>query len=268
MQVWKVRSLLDTALVRTLLRTHTIWSKFLPSFYYPYKFSGGRIYLDVTESPMMLARVLGQYEQAKHKAIEMFLSHGKTFIDVGANKGDFSLLAAHIVGPEGRILSFEPAPDNCEWIRRSIVKNSYGNIDLYEIALSNENGEAELHLGEKSGWHSLIPGQPHRKKEIIPVKTRRLDDFIEEIQFFRPIDIIKIDVEGAEMHVLRGARNVLAKNQRIIVLLDIHPQLGVDPKEVCLYLEDLDFSLYEEKPPFTNRIRNGSGLYSLIARRK
>jgi len=267
MELWKVRAAARDKVKSLVLRTHPIWSKVMPGFYYPYKFSGGRIYLNIKESQMMLARALGRYEIAKHKALQAFLSRGGIFIDVGVNKSDFSLLASRLVGPEGRVMSFEPAPDNCHWIRRSIEKNGYTNIDLYEIALSDENGDAQLYLGKKSGWHSLISGQPDRDRGAIQVKTRRLDDFLDEIGFKRPINVMKVDVEGADMHVLRGAHNALLNNDKIVLLLDIHPDLGVNSEEVCAYLGELGFSLFADKAPFTHKIQDCEWLYSLIAMR-
>src|SRR5450755_4229427 len=143
-----------------LLTTYPIWSSLVPRFYYPYKFEGGRIYLNIKESRMMLQRALGCYEVTKHQAFKHFLRPGATFVDVGCNKGDFSLLASRLVGPEGRVLSFEPHPENCRWIRKSIAKNEYRNIELYELALSDTNGTAQLHIGEKSGFHTLLAGKP------------------------------------------------------------------------------------------------------------
>lgn len=248
-----------------LLKTYPVWSSVVPDFYYPYKFEGGRIYLNIKESRMMMQRALGCYELSKHQAFKQFLRPGATFVDVGCNKGDFSLLASRLVGPQGRVLAFEPHPENCRWIRRSIAKNEYRNIDLYELALSDANGVAQLHLGEKSGFHTLLAGKPQREKGTIEVQTRRLDDLLEEVRFERPIDAIKIDVEGADMHVLRGARETISRNRGIVVFFDVHPNLGVNPKEVCDYLRGLGLALFAEQPPFDIPIRDHSSLDALIA---
>ena len=238
------------------------------SFYYPYRFSGGRLYLNIAESPMMLARVLGLYEVNKHKAIKSLLRPGNTFIDIGVNKGDFSLLAAKIVGEAGHVLSFEPEPTNVRWTKKSIDLNGYDNIQLFEIALSDENGEATLYLGKKSGFNTLVPNQRARDCGIINVKTKTLDRFLEEVEFNFSIDMIKIDVEGSEMEVLRGASRALSENNNVILLIDIHPRLGVDPENVCNYLMEEGFSIFHEKPPFSVPVTKYSRrLTSIIARR-
>jgi FkbM family methyltransferase len=248
-----------------LLKTYPVWSSVVPGFYYPYKLEAGRIYLNIKESRMMLQRALGCYEPSKHQAFKQFLRPGATFIDVGCNKGDFSLLASRLVGPQGRVLAFEPHPENCRWIRKSIAKNEYQNIELFELALSDVNGTAQLHLGEKSGFHTLLAGKPQREKGTIEVQTRRLDDLLAELRFDGPIDAIKIDVEGADMHVLRGARETISKNPGIVVFLDVHPHLGVDPQEVCEYLRGLGLALFSEEPPFDTAIQGHGSLDSLIA---
>jgi FkbM family methyltransferase len=255
---------------KLLLKTHRIWSRLLPRFYYPYRFAGGRIYLDIGESRAMLARVLGRYERAKHQAIEALLPPGGTFIDVGVNKGDFSLLAARIVGDAGRVIAFEPEPTNCHWIRKSIALNGYRNIELHQLALSDCNGEAQLYIGAKSGWHSLVSDRERETEDrrTIRVATRTLDAFLAEQGWERRVDMIKVDVEGADMEVLRGASGVLERNPDIVLLVDIHPHQGVDPTELCGYLKAKGFTLLREQAPFDIAVDDCTGLGSVIARRR
>lgn len=243
-------------------------SKNVQSFYYPYLFQGGRIFLDITESPMMLARALGRYEVNKHQLIQSILKPEQNFIDVGCNKGDFSLVASAIVGSRGSVLAFEPERDNCGWIRKSIDINGCRNIDLYQLALSNENGEASLYLGAKSGWHTLIPGQEYRNNDrVVSVPTRRLDDLLDEISFDKPVHMMKIDVEGADMHVLKGASRTIEENDGLTLLIDLHPELGVDVAELTDFLDDKGYSIFEEKLPLTPCGNDISGHHSIVAQR-
>lgn len=217
--------------------------------YQPYPVAGGIIYLDVNESKMMRARALGRYERNKMNVIMAWLKPGATFVDVGSNKGDFSLLAAKVVGSDGKVLSFEPEPSNCYWIQKSIEANGYENITLFEVALSAADGTALLYLGSKSGWHTLLPGRPKRSNGAITVMTRRLDSVLGEANQAR-VDMIKIDVEGAELEVLEGARQALSNNSGIVCLMDLHPYLGVDATEVFKILEELDLKVYKVQAPF------------------
>lgn len=245
-----------------------MWSWLIPSFYFPYRFSGGKIYLDIKESRTMLARALDLYELDKHKAIRAFFPAGGVFIDVGANKGDFSLAAAKIAGDKGTVFSFEPEPENCGWIEKSVRLNGYKNIFLHQVALGNENGSAPFYLGKKSGWHTLLTNQERRSKKVIDVRVRTLDSLLKEISFNKKIDMIKIDVEGSEMMVLRGAEETLKANKDIVLLVDIHPRMGVIAEEVCKFLISLGFSVFQEKEPFNVPVENYStGLFTIIAKR-
>ena len=216
------------------------------SGYKPYPFAGGLIYLDVDESPHMRRRVEGTYEPHKVAAVQRLLRAGGTFVDVGANKGDFSLIAARTAGPEGRVIAFEPAPENAIWARKSVELNGYPSVELLEIALSDSEGEARLHLGRKSGWHSLVPRPV--EQDAITVRTRTLDAVLAE-RGSPTVDMLKIDVEGAELAVLRGARQTLAQEHGMWILLDVHPDFEVDPAEVAQVLHAQGFELRSPEDP-------------------
>jgi FkbM family methyltransferase len=248
------------------VKSHAYLAPILPDRHLALPVPGGRIYLNVKESPMMLARAFRLYEVGKVRAIKALLRLGETFIDVGANKGDFTVLAASIVSAAGKVLSFEPEPTNCYWLRKSIRLNGYHNIALHEMALSDTDGEVNLYLGEKSGWHTLLPGKPRRDRGVIHVARRALDTVLEETGQEK-VDMIKIDVEGAELEVLRGAIRTLSSNKGIRLLLDIHPKLGVDPREVCLFLGELGFSMFRMRAPFDTPVQMDPSLKEVLARR-
>lgn len=247
------------------MRNHKSLAVFFRDRYAPYHFSGGSIYLNLKESPMMLARAFDLYEVSKMAAVRQFLRPGKTFVDVGGNKGDFALLAARLTGDSGKVLCFEPEPENCHWIRRSIELNGYSNVTLHEMALSDRDGTAQLHLGRKSGWHTLLTGQPDRDVGAITVRTAALDGILQSQP--TAVDIMKVDVEGAELSVLEGARRTLMANPNIVLLLDVHPQLGVKPEQVCALLSGMGFSLHSMEPPFDKPIDVRPDLQELVAYR-
>ncbi len=253
---------------KLIARTHKIWGKLIPSFYYPYKIPGGRCYLNITESVMMLNRAVGKFEVGRHEAIQKFLERGDIFIDIGACKGDYTLLASSIVGEKGRVLSFEPEPTNRKWLLKSVNLNGYTNITIYETALSNSNGKAQFYLGKKSGWHSLIPDLSTHGKGVIPITVRTLDDVIEEFGINGSVNMIKVDVEGSEMQVLEGASRTLDQHSLRTVLVDMHPMFGVNPYEVCKYLEGKGFVIYHEIPPFSTTVTEYANLTEIVARRE
>ena len=200
---------------------------------------GYNIYLNISESVMMLKRAMGKYESEKFSAIENVVQKGMVFLDIGANKGDFSLFAGQMVGSTGKIIAFEPEPNNCRWIRKSIQVNHFDNIVLMEIALSNENGDKKLFLGKKSGWHTLVKGQKDREEGEITIQTQKLDSIIDALNLTR-IDVMKIDVEGAEYDLIKGGEKAIEKF-RPIIFMDLHPELGVDVHKIYEFFKSRKF---------------------------
>jgi FkbM family methyltransferase len=215
---------------------------------------------------MMLERCFGFYEPEKTRAVQSFLKPGDTFVDVGGNKGDFAFLAAKLVGENGRVVCVEPEPTNIGWIRRSAELNGYTNIDLCNLALSNKDGESLLHLGSKSGFHTLLSGAPDREHGSIEVKTRTLDGLLQELKI-NSLNVLKIDVEGAEFQVLQGAAQAIRANPSIIVLLDLHPSLGVDPREIFDLLASLGLTACQMRPPYNIPAAPQPDTFEVLARR-
>jgi len=190
---------------------------------------------------MMLQRALGTYEADKFSAVERLLGPGDVFVDAGANKGDFALFAAPLVGVDGQVVAVEPEPENFNWLEKSVRLNGFTNVSLLQLALSDEaGGFAQLHLSKVSGWHSLTPRGSGG--DTIPVAVQSLDDLIaaEEIP---PPTGVKIDVEGWELRVLQGGEELFRTAEDLSVFIDLHPQLGVDPREIAEFLRDRGFRL-------------------------
>jgi FkbM family methyltransferase len=233
---------LSHRLAEALIRRHRSIRWLLPKGYHAYPFPGGRIYLDLRESPTMLARVLRSYERQKQRTLLRYLPMGGTFVDIGGNKGDFALIAARALAGTGHVVCVEPFPGNADWIRRSIERNGYRNIDVVEAALAAQDGAAKLHVGVQSGFHSLDPAAESRSIGAIEVPTRTLDGVLEELRIDR-VDVVKIDVEGGEEGVLAGAQRTLSGSRPLVLLLDLHPP-RVDPERVCGHLTELGFTLH------------------------
>ncbi len=213
-----------------LLRRHGRIRAVLPRGHHPYPAAGGWTYLDVRESPMMLARALRVYEPAKVRALQRIIKPGMTFVDVGGNKGDFALIAAKTTADRARVLCIEPEPDNVAWIRKSVARNRYTSVEVLDVALAERDGQDTLFLGPKSGWHTLVE-DPTLVVGTITVPTRTLDGVLAE-RGIDHVDVIKIDVEGAEDRVLAGGATTFSGTNPMTVLLDLHPK-RVDTLAVC-----------------------------------
>lgn len=158
----------------------------------------------------------------------------KNIFDIGSHIGYHSLFFSKLVGQKGKVFAFEPNPFNAKRIKENLDKNQISNVKLYQIALSSEDGETEFlfsdniesgtssggfieesdTLYEKSGYETDIGFQR------IKVQMLKIDD-LDEIKKGLRIDLMKIDVEGAESLVLEGAKNTIIK-QKPTIIVEIH----------------------------------------------
>lgn len=152
--------------------------------------------------------------------LEEILSPGKVFIDVGANFGVYTLVASKLVGETGSILAFEPTAQSFATLRRNIELNHFSNVRAFQVALAQERSKAWLYYGWDPVGNSLGK-DPHYDNEGEEVQIETLDKVLQE-NGIDHVDAIKIDVEGAEELVLRGAAGCLT-TQRPIVIFEFNP---------------------------------------------
>jgi FkbM family methyltransferase len=158
----------------------------------------------------------GSYERPIQQALAKYLRPGMVFYDVGANGGFFSLLGAQLVGPSGTVISFEPHPQTARQCRAQIDANGFRNVTVVTAAVSDKVGTHKFSDGEFSVMRSLQDAETAPKTII--VKTTTLDH---EISKFPPPDVLKIDIEGAEIDALRGA-DILLTEKKPIFLVEVH----------------------------------------------
>ncbi len=159
----------------------------------------------------------GSYEPEVSAAVHEELAEGATFVDIGANIGWFSLLAASLVGPTGRVIAIEPNPRNVALLRQSAKDNGFENIEVVAVALSERPGAAALETDGSNGRLILVDGPPTQAVEAsFVVATYPLDTVLNEVGAGR-VDAIKIDVEGAEPLVLRGATRTISESRPVLV---------------------------------------------------
>ena len=176
----------------------------------------------------------GQYEEATTRLLKELLSPGMFFMDIGAHVGYFSLLAAREVGARGKVVSFEPDPSNFSLLVKNAELNGYGELAAFNVAISNRAGEVTLFLsGLDNGRHSTYR-QDLPLRGNIPVQATTVDTFLEQ-QGWPEVDLVKIDVEGAEGDVLDGMSHFLKQRHAFGLIVELNPPLlvsaGVNPLE-------------------------------------
>jgi|UPI00036AB41C FkbM family methyltransferase len=154
--------------------------------------------------------------------IEPLMQHGlglikKNFIciDAGANQGIFSIPFAKIAGEHGKVIAIEPMKYAQEIIKNNARINNLSNIYVYNGVLSNKIGLATLDYTDGIGSSSIL--RDHGKKNLLEVNSNTIDNLYNEYSLNR-VDFIKLDVEGAELLALKGAKNILEKFKPIICL--------------------------------------------------
>jgi FkbM family methyltransferase len=141
------------------------------------------------------------------------LSLGSTFIDIGANVGFYSVLALDRVGPSGHIHCFEIDPRPLRALRKTVARLGAHNIDVNEVAVSDRDGILTFHPMLEHGHNKIDPEGESGKL----VRCVRLDTWVAERKLSR-VDVIKVDVEGAEKLVLEGARQTILRFKPLLLL--------------------------------------------------
>ncbi|VTU17454.1 methyltransferase, FkbM family [Variovorax sp. PBL-H6] len=151
--------------------------------------------------------------------IQKLLRPGETFVDVGANIGMHTLAAASAMQSSGRIIAFEPHPMTHDLLRKSLVLNGFaGMTETHQVAASNRTGHLPLHLGPTCGHHSLYPLEgAGQGATTIDVPLVRIDDMIDAST---SVDLMKIDVEGAELDVIEGAATTIGRNADLGIIME------------------------------------------------
>ena len=212
--------------------------------------AGGQSFVLAPEGAIPLEIWAGRYFE-KHELEFMLriLGPGMTFVDVGANVGLFSIPAAKKLQP-GRVFAFEPSGWTYQQLNQNAVLNKLDNLHSVQSALGDYRGEAVLQINTtgKDGLNTI--GKPVHDdsevvaSEVIPITT--LDEFLQENAITR-VDAMKVDVEGAELLVFRGAKALLARADAPLILYEsgiLTKGLGYHPVETMWFLEELGYSLF------------------------
>ena len=156
------------------------------------------------------------YEPHVTDAIAKLLKPGDTFLDIGANIGYYSLLAASIVQSSGKVIAFEPNQKNQQLMYSSIVENNFSNITLYPFAVSNSQKILRLMTSGSNGW---LVNLSKDSAEYQLVQSVVIDEILETE---KQIDFIKIDIEGHEPIALQGMVRTIHEH-RPIIFTEFHP---------------------------------------------
>ncbi len=205
--------------------TNAILRKIIPG---SLRIPEGILLLNPDDPVVSGALMLGVYEVTFKNLFTGALHSGMTVVDIGANIGYYTLIASAHVGVSGKILAYEPEPENLRFLDTTIVKNNLRNVSVIRSALGEKTGVATLYCDPNNkGKHTMLPTAANTP---IYVPTTTLDQSLKD-QSVQKVDLIKIDTEGWEAKIFLGMQHTLSA---------YHPQIFFEfaPERIRLTGED------------------------------
>ena len=185
--------------------------------------------------PGMLVDDGSKYLPTETKAFKNMIRPGMTVLNVGASVGYYTLVSARLVGPTGKVYAFEPFPEAFSLLKRNVEKSGFKNITLVDKAIADFTGSSKFYLSSTNPLANSL-GSGRTDSRYIEVPTTTLDEFLGDTK----VDVIRMDIEGAEPLALKGMRSLLERNTRLEMHMEFDPLalegLGFSPQE---YIRDL-----------------------------
>jgi FkbM family methyltransferase len=218
--------------------------------------NGIKFDFDFSLSPFVKDMYFGNYEVATVEYLKKILKIGDVFIDVGANIGYVSAVAAGCVGAAtGEVHSFEPVPEYFRKLKQMADQNNEYKIRANQCGLGDKTGFLELDVSKSVdypniGWNTMVPGlmSNHEPKQTINVPVYTLDKYIEKKRLGE-ISVIKIDVEGFEFPVLKGLHNFFeTTDEKPVIICEIapaaYPLLGYTLSQMSDYMASWSYEAF------------------------
>lgn len=161
--------------------------------------------------------IIGTFEKKESEFLKKLIKSGDTCLDVGANFGYYSTLMSQSVGPRGKVFAFEPLPHTLEILKNNIILNEIENILVNSNALDETAGEKTLYLADIGISGSFKLHKYSKSFKEFTCTSITLDSFVIK-NAIKSIDFIKADIEGAELAMIKGAKNTIITHQPILQL--------------------------------------------------
>lgn len=212
----------------------------------------------------------GKYEIGETKFVSKFLKEEMVVLDIGAHDGYFTLLASRKVGEKGKVIAFEPSPKERRLLQLNLKINRCKNVKVEPYALSSQVGESTFYVvvGHDTGCNSLkLPRVSEPTKEI-KVSTATLDDYLSKTEI-GSVDFMKIDAEGAELEIFKGAKHFFEKFAHPVILCEVSDYRtqvwGYSANDIIHFLETYDYNWFglDNKGQIVKR--EESETYNLVA---
>lgn len=210
--------------------------------------SGGEIRADLNEYIGRAAYYVGDLDRKITWICGRIVRPGDTVMDIGANIGLVTVWLADLVGPAGKVYAFEPNPNLHTGLQSTLLRNRLSNVVLNTVALGKERTMLELRVPQDNvGKASLVRHSELDVSAVFQVPVVPLSDIVTE-QGIKSIRLIKIDVEGFEAEVFKGAEQVLRTIRPEAILFEMNESEGMGPlseQPVFKILRDFDYGFFK-----------------------
>lgn len=229
------------------IRLAQAWTALRPPDEVPYisrEPGGARLRCDLRDHLSRVVYYRGWMDPALESWMRRWLRPGDVYVDVGAHIGYLSALAARAVGPEGRVVAFEPSPESWQRLRDAFDPSDFPQVDPVNAAVASETGEASLFTAAGDWEHQAYRNSLHPApglRHLATVRTVSLDGMFPDDR----LRLLKIDVEGGEQAVLAGAESLLRSGRCDALVIELNPdalaRAGSSVPEIVTYLETMGF---------------------------
>lgn len=205
---------------------------------------GHKMFLDAKDA--LRLSIYGVHEPTETEILKKLIKKNDVVLDIGANIGYYTLIAAKLVGKNGKVYAFEPDTVNFEIIKKNVEINGYHNVTLIQKAVSNRTKKIKLYLCEENGAdHKIYDDGTDRNS--IEIESTSLDDFFRDYR--GKINLIKIDAQGSEGHILEGMTSLLETNTDVKLIMEFWPSAlkksGSNPNDLLKLLKKNNLNLYK-----------------------
>jgi FkbM family methyltransferase len=202
------------------------------------------------DSELSRAIYVDDFERKEREFLKAYLRTGDLFVDVGANIGLFSLIAARVIGPTGKVFAFEPTGRIYERFTDSVRLNGFQNISCFRLALSDRVGRQDFFVSKDGfdAWNSFARPVAGRSFEQEPVECETWDRFALAHNLLGRVAMMKLDVEGWETRVLAGAAQTLGRTDAPLLQVEftdaVAASAGSSCKDLYRVLQDFGYRMF------------------------
>jgi len=184
---------------------------------------GNKMALNMDDKGMSTNLIIHElWEKSAVQMVEGIAQRGNVVVDIGSNIGYYALLEARLVGENGKVFAIEPVDENLRTLKKNIVLNDFPNIEVFQLAIGDENKHDNIYVSDFRNQSSMI----HREDLTVNKKTKKqaievmtLDRFLED----KPTpDLIRMDVEGYEYEIIMGMTEFFKSSKPLKILMELH----------------------------------------------